>query len=151
MCELLRKEGYVMSLMHLMTKEVTSLPKTAPVLDAARFMTDMNVGSVVIVEDGNRPVGILTDRDIMTKVVVGEKDPHAVKVADIMATPVVTIPADRDVVDATKLMCSNKIRRFPVVDSAGKLIGVLSLDDILMFLGREMQDIATCLKSELEK
>lgn len=140
-----------MSLTHLMSREVTSLPVSAPVLDAAKFMADMNVGSVVIVEDGNRPVGILTDRDITTKVVAGDKDPHTMKVREIMSSPIVTIPDDKDVIDATRLMCSHKIRRFPVVDAKGKLIGVLSLDDILMFLGQEMQDIATGLKCELGK
>ena len=139
-----------MSLMQLMTKEVTSLPTTAPVLDAAKFMTDMNVGSVVVVDDG-KPVGILTDRDITTKVVVKERDPHTVKVKDIMASPVVTISVEKDVIDATKLMCNNKVRRFPVVDSGGKLVGLLSLDDILIFLGQEMEDIAICLKSEIGK
>jgi CBS domain-containing protein len=84
----------------------------------------------------------------MTKIVAGEKDPHTVTVKDIMAKPVVPIPVDKDLIDATKLMCSHKVRRFPVVDSDGKLLGVLSLDDILIFVGQEMQDIATGLKCE---
>ncbi len=139
-----------MSLKPLMTEEVTSLPPNATVLDAAKFMTDMNVGSVVVV-DGDKPIGILTDRDIMTKVVVERKDPQTVKVKDIMASPVVTISVEKDIVDVTKLMSTHGVRRFPVVDSDGRIIGVIALDDILVFLGEELQNIATALKCELGK
>lgn len=139
-----------MSIKFLMTKEVTSLPRDATVLDAAKFMTDMNVGSVVVVEDGNKPVGILTDRDIMTKAIALEKDPRALRVRDIMISPVVTVSADKDIEDVTNLMNTHKVRRFPVVEN-GRLIGVIALDDILVFLGKEMQDIATALKVELGK
>jgi CBS domain-containing protein len=139
-----------MSIKFLMTKEVTSLPRDATVLDAAKFMTDMNVGSVVVVEDGNKPVGILTDRDIMTKATALEKDPRALRVRDIMISPVVTVSADKDIEDVTNLMNTHKVRRFPVVEN-GRLIGVIALDDILVFLGKEMQDIATALKVELGK
>lgn len=139
-----------MSLKPLMTEEVTSLPPNATVLDAAKFMTDMNVGSVVVV-DGDKPIGILTDRDIMTKVVVERKDPQTVKVKDIMASPVVTISVEKDIVDVTKLMSTHGVRRFPVVDSDGRIIGVIALDDILVFLGEELQNIAAALKCELGK
>lgn len=139
-----------MSLKPLMTEEVTSLPPNATVLDAAKFMTDMNVGSVVVV-DGDKPIGILTDRDIMTKVVVERKDPQTVKVKDIMASPVVTISVEKDIVDVTKLMSTHGVRRFPVIDSDGRIIGVIALDDILVFLGEELQNIAAALKCELGK
>jgi CBS domain-containing protein len=132
-----------------MTREVTSLPESASVLDAAKFMTDMNVGSVVVV-DGSRPLGILTDRDIMIKTMVTGKDPRDVMVKDIMVSPVVTVSEDKDLLDVTNLMSESKVRRFPVVDSEGRIIGVIALDDILVFLGTEMQNIATALRSELE-
>ncbi|MDA8214824.1 MAG: CBS domain-containing protein [Nitrospiraceae bacterium] len=139
-----------MSLKPLMTKELTSLPSTATVLDAAKYMTDMNVGSVIVVDD-DKPSGILTDRDIVTKVLVQGKDPKTTKVGEIMTSPAVTISEDKDIIDVTRLMSSHKIRRFPVVDANGKLIGVITLDDILIFLGQEMQNVATALKTELGK
>jgi predicted transcriptional regulator len=67
-----------MALRALMSKDITSLPCTATVLDAAKFMTDMNVGSVIVMED-ETTCGILTDRDIVTKVVSQGKDPLAVR------------------------------------------------------------------------
>jgi CBS domain-containing protein len=139
-----------MSLKPLMTKEITSLPSTATALDAAKYMTDMNVGSVVVVED-DKPSGILTDRDIVTKVLVQGKDPKTTKVGEIMTSPAVTISEDRDIIDVTRLMSERGIRRFPVVDANGKIIGVITLDDVLVFLGQEMQNIATALKTELGK
>lgn len=141
-----------MSLRPIMTKEITSLPPDATALDAAKFMRDMGVGCVIVVEaKGDKPIGIVTDRDIMSKVIVEEKDPKTVKLKDIMTSPAVTISEDKHIFDVTKLMSVHGVRRFPVVDKDGKLIGVLALDDILILLGREMHDIATALKVELQK
>ena len=137
-----------MSLKPLMTKELTSLPSTATALDAAKYMTDMNVGSVIVVDD-DKPSGILTDRDIVTKVLSQDKDPKTTKIRDIMTSPAVTISEDRYIIDVTRLMSERGIRRFPVVDANGKIIGVITLDDVLVFLGQEMQNIATSLKREL--
>jgi CBS domain-containing protein len=139
-----------MSLKPLMTKEITSLPSTATVLDAAKYMTDMNVGSVIVV-DNDKPSGILTDRDIVTKVLSRDKDPKTINIRDIMTSPAVTISEDRDIIDVTRLMSERGIRRFPVVDANGKIIGVITLDDVLVFLGQEMQNVATALKTELGK
>ncbi len=139
-----------MSLSELMERDVTSLPGTATVLDAAKFMTDMNVGSVIVMDDDS-PSGLLTDRDIVAKVLAPGKDPNTTKIREIMVSPVVTISEDEDIVDVTQLMSTHGIRRLPVVDPNGKVVGVISLDDVLVLLGKEMQNIATALKAELEK
>ena len=138
-----------MSLKPLMSKEITSLPSTATVLDAAKFMTDMNVGSVIIMKD-DIPSGILTDRDIVAKVLAQGKDPRNMGIGEIMRVPVVTISEDKDIIDATKLMANHAIRRLPVVDTSGKLVGIISLDDVLILMGQEMQNIAAALKGEIE-
>jgi predicted transcriptional regulator len=134
-----------------MTKELTSLPEMATALDAAKYMTDMNVGSVIITDEKDNPVGIITDRDISTKVVAAEKDPKSVKLKDIMCTPVVTINVGKDVIDATRLMGEYWVRRLPVVNDEGKVIGVLSMDDVLIFLSQEIQNVAMALKREIGK
>jgi len=139
-----------MSLKAFMTKEITALPSTATVLDAAKFMTDMNVGSI-IVTDNNRPRGLVTDRDVVAKVIAQGKDSRSIKIGEIMVSPVVTISEDKDIIDATQIMSAHGIRRLPVTGSNGKLAGVISLDDVLLVLGKEMQNIATTLKKELEK
>jgi signal-transduction protein with cAMP-binding, CBS, and nucleotidyltransferase domain len=95
-----------MALKQLMIKDVTSLPTYATVLDAAKFMTDMNVGTVIVtVED--IPSGLITDRDIVTKVLAQGKDPKTTKIEEIMITPVVTISEDKGIFDATKLMSTH--------------------------------------------
>jgi CBS domain-containing protein len=136
-----------MSLKPLISKEITSLPSTAKVLDAAKFMTDMDVGSVIIMKN-DIPSGILTDRDIVTKVLAQGKDPRTVKVGEVMRAPLVTISENKNIIDATKIMAEHAIRRLPVVDSRKKLVGVMTLDDVLILLGQEMQNIATALKCE---
>ncbi len=137
-----------MALRDLMIKDVTSLPPAASVSDAAKFMADMNVGSVIVMKD-NSPSGFLTDRDIVTKVLAQGKDPKTTKISEIMATTVVTISEDKGIFDVTKLMSTHGIRRVPVVDSGGKLVGVIALDDVLVLLGKEMQNIAAALRNEL--
>ena len=139
-----------MSLKELMTEDVTYLPSTATVLDAAKFMTSMNVGSV-IVADGESPSGLITDRDIVAKVIALGKDSSTTKIGEVMVSPVVTISEDKDIIDATKLMSTHGIRRLPITDAKGNLAGVISLDDVLLFLSEEMGNVATTLKKELEK
>lgn len=138
-----------MALNQLMIKDVTSLPAYATVLDAAKFMTDMNVGTVIVtVED--KPSGLITDRDIVTKVLAQGTDPNTTKIEDVMVTPVVTISEDKGIFEVTKLMSTHGIRRFPVVDAKGKLVGVIALDDLMVLLGEEMKNIAGALRAELQ-
>jgi CBS domain-containing protein len=139
-----------MGLKAIMTEDITSLPSTASVLDAAKFMTDMNVGSVIITENGS-PSGLITDRDIVAKVLALGKDSSKTRIREVMISPVVSISEDKDIVDVTHLMSTHGIRRLPVTDAKGKLTGVISLDDVLVLLGEEMQDIAMTLKKELQK
>jgi CBS domain-containing protein len=139
-----------MSLKTFMTEDITSLPSTASVLDAAKFMTDMNVGTVIVTHE-DVPSGMITDRDVVAKVLAQDKDSKTTKIEEIMVAPVVTISEDRDIIDATQVMSSHGIRRLPVTDPQGKLAGVISLDDVLLVLGKEMQNVAGILKKELEK
>jgi len=138
-----------MSLKSIMIEDITALPSTASVLDAAKFMTDMNVGSVIVTDD-DRPSGMITDRDVVAKVIAQGKDSSTTRISEIMVSPVVSITEDKDIVDATQLMSNHGIRRLPITNTGGKLVGVVSLDDVLVQLGMEMQNIATTLKKEIE-
>jgi CBS domain-containing protein len=138
-----------MSLREIMSKDITSLPKAATVSDAAKFMTDMNVGSVIIVED-DKPLGLLTDRDIVSKVIAYGKDYKTTAIGEVMASPIITVSEEKDIVEVTKLMSFHGIRRLPVVDAGGKVVGVVSLHDILVILGREMQYVANALKKGIK-
>ncbi|OPY31315.1 MAG: Inosine-5'-monophosphate dehydrogenase [Methanomassiliicoccales archaeon PtaU1.Bin124] len=99
------------------------------VQQAARTMRSAKVGSLVILEDG-RPVGILTERDMVTKIVAEDKAPSKIAVTSIMSSPIITTTPDENVTEAARLMARMKVRRLPVVED-GKLVGMLTENDIL--------------------
>jgi CBS domain-containing protein len=94
-------------------------------------------------------VGVLTDRDITVHVVAQGADPAAVRVGTLIKRKPTLIREDAGILDATKLLSRRGIRRLPVVSKTGKLIGMISLDDLLMLLGSELGHIASTLASEL--
>lgn len=112
---------------------MTSPPVTAPTeitaLDAARLMKERNIGSLLLTDAG-RPVGILTERDLVRKVVAEGADAAGVQVRELMSTPVLTIPPSMDVLEAAKTMARHSVRRLPVVQ-AGRLMGIVTERDIL--------------------
>ncbi|NQD67569.1 CBS domain-containing protein [Bacillus haikouensis] len=110
----------------IMTKEVESCTLLDNVYEVAVKMKENNVGSIPIV-DGDRIVGVITDRDIVTRC-VAEKHPASSKVEDIMSRDLITIGPDADVSEAAHLMAENQIRRLPVVDG-NTLVGMVSLGD----------------------
>jgi CBS domain-containing protein len=112
---------------------MASPPVTAPpdlsVLDAARMMTERNIGSL-IVQEGSRPVGMITERDLVGKVVAAGLDPKATRIRELMSSPLLTIPPDMDVLDAARAMARHHVRRLPVLSGAA-LLGIVSERDIL--------------------
>lgn len=101
---------------------------TITVLEAARLMKDKKIGNVLVVED-NQPIGILTESDIIKKVVAEGKTPKNVLVKDVMTTPVIVTDPYIPVEEAMKTMGKCNIRRLPVVEN-GKLIGIITHKDI---------------------
>ena len=96
---------------------------------AASTMRTRDIGSLIVVEDG-KPSGIVTERDIVTKVAAPNLSPDSVKVRDIMSAPVVAIHPQEEVAEAARVMSDRKIRRLAVVDE-GKLVGVITENDIV--------------------
>jgi len=99
------------------------------VQQAARSMRSAKVGSLIILEEG-RPVGILTERDILMKVVAEGKPPSELKVSEVMSSPIITAGPDDKVSEAAKRMAQMRVRRLPVVDD-GELVGMLTENDVL--------------------
>ncbi|BCZ84425.1 CBS domain-containing protein [Paraburkholderia terrae] len=127
------------------TREVITCPSGTTVLEACKIMRASHVGDIVAVEaipDGKlRPKGIVTDRDIVLEVLAREVDAAKLFVDDVMSSPLVVVYDWEDVWQVAKRMRLHAIRRMPVVDEAGELVGVVSLDDLL--------DSACALLSEL--
>ncbi|MEM1513519.1 MAG: CBS domain-containing protein [Candidatus Thermoplasmatota archaeon] len=115
----------------IMSKAPVIIKSKATVLEAAKEMKNEKVGSVIVVENG-KPVGILTESDILKKIVAEGKDASKIKVKDVMSSPLVSISPDEKIEKALKLLGENRIRRLPVIEN-GKLVGVITERDIVQF------------------
>jgi len=121
---------------------------------AARLMREAHVGMLVVVQpalvpDGVSPVGVLTDRDIVTTVIAREIDPRSMRVEDVMTPKPVTVLAQTPVDQVLEAMRAAGVRRVPVVDNVGRLVGVLSLDDVLTHLAAQLGSVAGSVRTEL--
>jgi CBS domain-containing protein len=112
----------------VMTTDPITLPKTAPVGEAARLMKEQDIGDVIVLDDGN-VCGIVTDRDLVVRTLAEGRDPDATKVGEVCSSDPVTLPPDAEVSDAVKIMRQNALRRLPITDD-GRPVGVVSLGDL---------------------
>ena len=122
-------------------KDVVTVERDATILNAAKLMRQHHVGDVVVVEtkiNKTVPVGIVTDRDLIMEVVATDLDSNVFTVGDIMVSHLAVIQESASVFEASHLMTSKGIRRLPVVDNSGGLVGVISLDDLLLMLSKEI-------------
>ena len=117
-----------MKVRDIMTAKVQFVDQNTSLVEVAKLMQKENVGSVPVCEN-DKLLGIVTDRDIIIRVIAQGKDPMTVKAGDTMTRNPVTIGLDADVHEAARLMSENQIRRLPVVDH-GRLVGILALGDM---------------------
>lgn len=127
-------------------EQLITAPPEATVSDLGRIMQENTVGSVLIVED-DEPVGIVTDRDLAIEVVTKRLD-FDTTADEIMSRDPVTVTEDTGVAELSEKMKHAKVRRLPIVDDAGKLTGIVTLDDLVVLLEGEMEDLADVIKSE---
>jgi CBS domain-containing protein len=134
----------------IMTKEVKTAKESQTVKAAARIMTEKDIGSLVIVKgtEPDRPVGIITERDLVR--VVGTTDTSTLQmpVRDIMSKPVVTIEASSSIKDAIQSMELNNFRRLPVVDREKKMVGIVTDKDIFKVIMKS-QALITSMSGSL--
>jgi CBS domain-containing protein len=117
------------SIREAMTSNPCSIDADKSVAYAAKMMRDEDVGIAPIVE-GDRLVGVLTDRDIVVRVVVEGRDPEQVKAGEVASRDVVTLDPQQDLDEALRLMARHQVRRLPVVEEDGRLVGVLAQADV---------------------
>ncbi len=140
-----------MSIGEYCNRDVVIINKTDSIEQAIGLMRSEYVGSVVVVEqidDSVVPVGMLTDRDIVIEVFAENIDLQTVNVGDIMSSDLVVVNESVDLMEAIKMMRSKGVRRTPVVNDQGALVGILSVDDVLDLLAEQMMDLAKLISNE---
>ena len=120
----------------IMTPDATCVGENDTVLDAAKKLAELDVGSMPICGEDDRLKGMLTDRDIVVKVLANDKDPASTKVSELAEGEVVTIGADDPIDEALRTMTEHKVRRLPVIDDQ-RLVGIISQADIATNLDEE--------------
>lgn len=125
---------------------VTARPDTSAA-DLARVMHEESVGSVVVEAD-RRPVGIVTDRDLSVRLLPDATDPREAYARDLMTGDPYTIERNAGVFATTRLMQERSIRRVPVVDGAGELVGIVTMDDLHRYLISELSNLSSVVAAE---
>ncbi len=125
----------------IMNTDVVTVTRDHTVLRAARLMRDQGVGSVVVVDDHRRPIGVLTDRDVAVKLVADNKSPET-PVDEVMSHPVFAVPESTLIFDLLREMSRRKVHRVPVIDEDKRIVGIVSVDDALLLLTTELANVA---------
>ena len=126
-------------------REVVVAERTTTIVEAARIMRRYHVGDLVVVDevqDRRVPVGMVTDRDLVVDVIAREQPFASCTVSAVMSATVVCVPETAGVIEAIQLMRSHGVRRVPVVDAGGALVGILAADDLLDLLAEELSALA---------
>ena len=134
-------------------RNVATLRPSEELLTAARLMREKHVGYLVVVEPAVtektwRPVGVLTDRDLVVSVLARETDAKSLRAEDVMTRKLVTVMISDSVAHALHEMKRIGARRLPIVGDLGELVGVISLDDIVDALAAQLQDVAGSIRTE---
>jgi CBS domain-containing protein len=138
-----------MNIGDIVRRPVQTVRPSSTLRDAARLMCKHSVGALVITDDSDETaLGIVTDRDLVWMVSEGLA-PETATIDQLVRSPLQTLAIGESFSDATRKMREAGIRRLPVVDANGRLVGLLSLDDVLIALGREIADVAGAITGEL--
>jgi CBS domain-containing protein len=132
---------------------VTATPDTTATR-AAQLMRAHHVGSLVVLDsasDNGKPVGIVTDRDLVLAVMAEELDPDLFTVGDVMSVELVTAPGRASLMEATQAMRSHRVRRLIVLDDAGRVVGIAALEDLLEAMTREFGELVMALRGARER
>ncbi len=143
-----------MNVGEICNREVIVIQRDEPVVEAAKLMRQFHVGAVIVIDKPNGasiPVGIVTDRDLVVEVLATELDEKVITVGDIMTPELFTVKESTATHDAIEFMRRKTIRRLPIVDDAGELVGILTLDDVLEILSEELLDLAKLVRYEQKK
>lgn len=144
-----------MTIGKICNREVITVLEDATVQHVASLMRQYHVGDVVVIENTSKnhknktvPIGIVTDRDLVVEVVATELDCKVITVGDIMLKKLAMVKESMGILEAVSLMSGKGIRRLPVVDDSGNLLGIVTLDDVLLLLAKELGALSKLVSNE---
>lgn len=135
-------------------RDVVVAEKTLSLREAAQRMRDYHVGALVVVDQEGKqakPVGILTDRDIVVEVIAVEAPLDELTVADVMGAELLSVREDDSLWESLQYMRGRGVRRMPVTDNDGFLAGIVSVDDLLELFSSELMNLAQLIKHEQQR
>jgi CBS domain-containing protein len=142
----------LMSLLELCDREIAAVPLDASVADAVNKMLDHHVGAVAVVDSDFRVAGIFTERDVLRKMALTRTDPHVTGVRELMTTPVEMATRSTGAGEALATMIERHFRHLPVADDNGKLLGILSIRNLLEWrvddLSRELESLEAYVSND---
>lgn len=142
-----------MSIGTLCNREVVVTDRDTSVAEAAKLMRRDHVGDLVVLDPARPrvPVGLVTDRDIVVEVVAAGLDPEAVTVMDLVTEPLTVATEDTGFWEALATMRRHGVRRLPIVDDGGELVGIVTLDDALELVGEAMGSLVALVSREIDR
>jgi CBS domain-containing protein len=140
-----------MPLGEICNREVVFIGRESSIRDAVGLMRTYHVGSVVVVDEdqGRRlPVGLLTDRDIVIELLAKDVELDKVSVGDVMSNGILTAGEEDDILETIQLIRSKGVRRLPVVDKEGGLVGIVTVDDLIDLVAEQLTDLSRLIANE---
>lgn len=133
-------------------REVVTAEKDMSITEVARLMQEHHVGDLIVVENmngRNRPIGIVTDRDLVIEVLAQMVPIDAIRVGDVMSYEIATVGENDELWETLERMRKLGVRRMPVVDAGGMLVGIITLDDLMELMAEAMGHIASLIRREI--
>lgn len=121
-----------MDVTSVMTQNPACCKADTPLQQVAQLMVDNDCGEIPVVDASRRPIGVVTDRDIAVRIVATGREVNSAKASDCMSTPVVSVDTKASLADCLDVMESKRIRRVPVIDESGTLVGIVAQADIAL-------------------
>ena len=136
-----------MKVKECMCKEVECLNSNSTIKDCAKLMSEKNIGCVPVCDENKNIVGLVTDRDVILRSIACDKDVNSTPLSEIMTTNICSCKEEDEISNAEKIMCENQIRRLPVTDEDGRIVGIISLANLCKntnSVGDTLEKICNC-------
>lgn len=142
-----KSKSYSSTFKELINRNVITISSFESVSEAAFLMRSEDIGALVVVDKDTKPIGIITDRDIVVSVIAERLNPGEITVEDMMTKDPVTVDENTDLFDIIRILHEHSVRRLPIT-SGGKLTGIVSIDDLIVVVATEVVNMAMTMSSK---